>query len=285
MSYTIRLKTSAIQMGKTSTVNQNTNPTANNSSDFNLVSLNISNNLNLKYLNGVVGVLHSDASGNIITKKVDTSEFADYSITSVKLANSISLSGVPTAPTASSGTNSTQIATTEFVQAACSNILGFSTQTLETLNSLSELATAIDNDPNFSTNITTSIDTKLKPFTDTLSNVQPVNPIIFRHITSNDISYVNGNPEFTLSTNIRHIVDFPTKIILPSITSEGIFYSLINKSGNSIVISTALVQERVYNSFLTPEDGDDSFELDTNLCLELISIISNGIKSWKAYYY
>ena len=46
MSYTIRLKTSAIQMGKTSTVNQNTNPTANNSSDFNLNN-QIKNNQNV----------------------------------------------------------------------------------------------------------------------------------------------------------------------------------------------------------------------------------------------
>lgn len=372
MSYTIKLKTSAIQMGKTIVVNQAVNPTANNSSDFNLVSLNISNNLNLKYCNEI-GILHTDSSGNVITKLIDTSDINPLSITSSKLEDSIFLSGVPTASTADVGTNSTQIATTQFVQTACSNILGFAP---ETLNSLTELAAAIGDDPNFSSNIYNSINSKvsladndvitgiktfntlpiltplnsvgivhndesghlstsliqtddiaassvthdkldpslvlpfnttldtsnintdskaivtkgflassIKPFTDTLSNVIPAIPITFFHITIDNISYDNNeNPIFTLSTNIRHIVDVSTKIFLPAITVEGIFYSVINKSGEAIDISTASVEELIYNSFVAP-DGDDAFNLGTNQCLEFISIISNGIVSWQAHYY
>jgi len=88
MSYTIKLKSTSIQMGKTTTVNQVVNPTSGNSSDFNLVSLNISNSLNLKYCNGVVGLLHTESTGNVITKLIDTSDFNPLSITTAKLADS-----------------------------------------------------------------------------------------------------------------------------------------------------------------------------------------------------
>jgi hypothetical protein len=383
-----------------------------------LVSLNVSNSLNLKYCNGFVGLLHTDTTGNVITKLIDTSDFnplsvttakladvsvttakiadvsvttakiadvsvttakiADVSVTTAKLANSIFLSGIPTALTAAEGTNSTQLATTEFVQTACSNILGFAPATL---NSLTELAAAIGDDPNFSANIATSVNSKvsladndvitgvktfntlpvlvplssvgivhndasgnlsteliqtvdiadaaitfakldtnlvlpfnttldvssvntdskaivskgflaasIKPFTDTLSNVQPVNPISFFHVNEANINLdINGNPVFALSNNIRHIVDVSTKILLPAIAIsgiavEGIFYSVINKSGFAIDISTASVDELIFNAFVAP-DGDNDFNLGPNQCLEFISIVSNGISSWQAQYY
>jgi len=40
-------------------------------------------------------------------------------------SNDVNLNGVPTAPTAAKGTNTTQIATTEFVQTAISKIIPF----------------------------------------------------------------------------------------------------------------------------------------------------------------
>lgn len=60
------------------------------------------------------------------------------------------LTGVPTAPTAAVGNNTTQLATTAFVRAAITALVGSSPAALDTLN---ELATAIGNDPNFSTTI------------------------------------------------------------------------------------------------------------------------------------
>ncbi len=67
------------------------------------------------------------------------------------------LTGIPTAPTANTSTNTTQIATTAFVSTAISNLVGSSPETLDTLN---ELATALGNDPNFATTVTTSIGLK-----------------------------------------------------------------------------------------------------------------------------
>ncbi|HCP9332577.1 TPA: phage tail protein [Escherichia coli] len=62
--------------------------------------------------------------------------------------------GVPTAPTASQGTNNTQIATTAYVRAAISALVGSSPETLDTLN---ELAAALGNDPNFATTMTNAL--------------------------------------------------------------------------------------------------------------------------------
>ncbi|ENA9920277.1 phage tail protein [Escherichia coli] len=65
-----------------------------------------------------------------------------------------SLTGTPTAPTAAQGTNSTQIATTAYVRAAISALVGSSPEALDTLN---ELAAALGNDPNFATTMTNAL--------------------------------------------------------------------------------------------------------------------------------
>ena len=69
-----------------------------------------------------------------------------------------SFSGIPIAPTPVSTTNTTQIATTQFVKTAIGELINGSAETLDTLN---ELATALGNDPNFASTVTTSIGTKL----------------------------------------------------------------------------------------------------------------------------
>jgi len=82
------------------------------------------------------------------------------------------LTGVPTAPTATAGTNTTQIATTAFVGTAVSNLVASAPATLDTLN---ELATALGNDASFSTTISNSIGLKAPlaspTFTGTVSGI------------------------------------------------------------------------------------------------------------------
>lgn len=92
----------------------------------------------------------SSASSTYLTQSTATSTYAPLA--------SPSLSGVPTSPTASAGTSSTQIATTAFVSTAISNLVNGAGSALDTL---AELATALGNDSNFSTTITTSIGGKL----------------------------------------------------------------------------------------------------------------------------
>lgn len=64
------------------------------------------------------------------------------------------LTGVPTAPTAALGTNTTQLATMEAIQAAIANLINGAPGALDALN---ELATALGNDPNFATTMTNAL--------------------------------------------------------------------------------------------------------------------------------
>ena len=65
--------------------------------------------------------------------------------------------GTPSAPTPSSGDNTTKIATTAFVSEAVADLVASAPAALNTLN---ELATALGNDASFSTTVTNSIATK-----------------------------------------------------------------------------------------------------------------------------
>jgi hypothetical protein len=78
------------------------------------------------------------------------------------------LTGTPTAPTAISTVNTTQIATTAFVQTAVSNLVNSAP---EALNTLKELSDALGSDANFATTTATALGTKITASsTDTLTN-------------------------------------------------------------------------------------------------------------------
>ena len=68
------------------------------------------------------------------------------------------LTGSPTAPTATAGTNTTQIATTAFVAAAIGALIDAAPGAMDTLN---ELAAALGDDPNFATTVTNALAGKL----------------------------------------------------------------------------------------------------------------------------
>ena len=64
------------------------------------------------------------------------------------------LTGTPTAPTAAANTNTTQIATTAYVQTEITDLIGGAPGALDTLN---ELAAAIDDDASYASTITTAL--------------------------------------------------------------------------------------------------------------------------------
>jgi hypothetical protein len=68
------------------------------------------------------------------------------------------LTGSPTAPTATAGTNTTQIATTAFVAAAIGALIDAAPGAMDTLN---ELAAALGDDPSFATTVTNALAGKL----------------------------------------------------------------------------------------------------------------------------
>ncbi|EPP4890584.1 phage tail protein [Escherichia coli] len=75
--------------------------------------------------------------------------------------------GEPKAPTPAAGNNTTRIATTEFVQAAITALINCAPATLDTLK---EIAAAINNDPKFSTTINNALSGK-QPLDETLTHL------------------------------------------------------------------------------------------------------------------
>jgi len=103
----------------------------------------------LGYLDGVTSAIQTQIDSKLAT--------ATAASTYAPLA-SPALTGVPTAPTAAANTNTTQIATTAYVQTEINDLIASAPGALDTLN---ELASALGNDASFSTTVTNSLATKL----------------------------------------------------------------------------------------------------------------------------
>jgi len=103
----------------------------------------------LGYLDGVTSAIQTQLDAKLSTATA-TSTYAPLA--------SPALTGVPTAPTAAANTNTTQVATTAYVQTEITDLIAAAPGALDTLN---ELAAALGNDASFSTTVTNSLATKL----------------------------------------------------------------------------------------------------------------------------
>ena len=109
---------------------------------------------NVNVTNGV------DVTGNItVSGTVDGVDVANLKTAkdSLSTSNGVILNGV-TATTQSAGDNSTKVATTAYTDTAISNLVDSSPSALNTLN---ELAAAINDDANFATTMTNNLATKM----------------------------------------------------------------------------------------------------------------------------
>ena len=91
------------------------------------------------------------------TTQLATTAFVSTAVSSKANLASPALTGTPTAPTAGTGTNNTQLATTAFVSTAITNLVSGAPGALDTLN---ELAAALGDDANFSTTVTNTLASK-----------------------------------------------------------------------------------------------------------------------------
>ena len=119
------------------------------------------------------------------------------------------LTGVPTAPTAAQGTNNMQIATTAYVRAAISALVGSSPEALDTLN---ELAAALGNDPNFATTMTNALALKA-PLSSPALTGTPTAPTPSDSASGTQIANVDfvkkqvSNNTYTLSAGTVTVLD------------------------------------------------------------------------------
>jgi len=133
------------------------------------------------------------------------------------------------------------------------------------------------------------------------SNKQLPSSSGFFHITQSDTTIgPNEIPIYTLRANIKYILETFAKIYLPPITHEGMYFSITNKSGQIINVSTRMPETdetsgvNMYSYFVAP-DGDDEFEVGNNCTLDVISQITNSVdvisqitnteSSWQARFF
>ena len=167
----------------------------------------------LGYLDGVTSAIQTQ-----IDSKLGTSTAAS---TYAPLA-SPALTGTPTAPTAAANTNTTQIATTAYVQTEINDLIASAPGALDTLN---ELAAALGNDASFSTTVTNSLATKLPLAGGTMSGAIAMG--------TNKITGM-GNPTANQDAATKYYVDNVT--VAPSnltgpITSVGNVTSVAAQTG------------------------------------------------------
>ena len=137
--------------------------------------------------------------GNVIntsddSKPVSTAQQAALDL-KASLANP-TLTGVPLAPTAAAGTNTGQIATTQFVQSAIQGVVGAAPAALDTLN---ELAIALNNDSSYASSITTALSLKAPLANPTFTGTTrgtfsgPLTGDVTGNVTGNVTGDVTGN--------------------------------------------------------------------------------------------
>ena len=135
----------------------------------------------------------TDIADSVTANQMDVSDLGDIAtdMTGVTLTDPVivggsggnfaplaspALTGTPTAPTASAGTNNTQIATTNYADRAVANLVDSAPSDLNTLN---ELAAALADDDAFSATVNTSLGNRLRVDTASqgLSSTQKTNAL------------------------------------------------------------------------------------------------------------
>jgi hypothetical protein len=150
------------------------------------------------------------------------------------------LTGVPTAPTAATGTSTTQVATTAFVGTAVSNLVASAPAALDTLN---ELATALGNDASFSTTITNAIALKAPLASPTFTGTNTVEALTVSG--SGLITASSAGLAFTDGTQTKEGVASRTPIVqksasytLSALTERDSLIEVSSATGVTITIPT-----------------------------------------------
>jgi len=157
------------------------------------------------------------------TSATNTTQLATTAFVQAQKA-SPAFTGTPTSPTATAGNNTTQIATTAFVQTAVSGIVDAAPATLDTLN---ELAAALGDDPNFATTISTSIGLKAPIASPTFTGT-PAAPTAASSTNTTQIA-TTAMVQSAISANAY---------TLPAATSTTLGGVKVSLSGSTLTIST-----------------------------------------------
>lgn len=182
--------------------------------------------------------------------------------------DSPTLTGTPKAPTAAAGNNSTQLANTAFVQTAILALIGGAPATLDTLK---EIAAAINSDPNFSTTINNALALKA-PLTSPALTGAPTAPTAAQSTNNTQIAttafvkaalagLVGSSPAALdtlneLAAALGNDPNFATTVMNALAGKQSLDTTLTNLSGKSI---SGLLEYLGLTEITTVKGAADSF--------------------------
>jgi len=131
---------------------------------------------------------------------IGVAEIADDAVTTAAIADDVALGGNPTTTTQSTANSSTRIATTAFVQAAIdTDISALIDSAPGTLNTLDEIAAALNDDPTFTTTVNNAIALKA-PIANPVftGNATFDSPTLYVDGSNNRVGIGDTTPSYTL---------------------------------------------------------------------------------------
>ena len=186
------------------------------------------------------------------------------------------LTGTPKAPTPAEGNNTTQIATTAFVQAAITALINGAPATLDTLK---EIAAAINNDPKFSTTINNALALKA-PLSSPALTGTPTAPTAAQSVNNTQIA----TTAFVKSAIAAMVGSAPAALD----TLNELAAALGNDPNFATTMLNALAGKQPLDNTLTNLSGKDVAGLLTYLGLRegsfgfrnLVTFTTAGVTSW-----
>ncbi|HAV8542507.1 TPA: phage tail protein [Escherichia coli] len=184
--------------------------------------------------------------------------------------------GEPKAPTPAAGNNTTRIATTEFVQAAITALINGAPATLDTLK---EIAAAINNDPKFSTTINNALALKA-PLSSPALTGTPTAPTAAQSVNNTQIA----TTAFVQSAIAGMVGSAPAALD----TLNELAAALGNDPNFATTMLNALAGKQPLDNTLTNLSGKDVAGLLTYLGLRegsfgfrnLVTFTTAGVTSW-----
>ncbi|MBM3911252.1 MAG: hypothetical protein FJ356_06345 [Thaumarchaeota archaeon] len=247
-----------------------------------------------------------------LTGTVANNQLANSSISingsSVSLGGSVSglatlssptFTGTPAAPTASAGTNTTQIATTAFVRTEVTNLIASAPAALDTLD---ELALALGDDANFATTVTNSLaakaplasptftgtvaitgTTKIQQILEkaTVSATAATGTINYDVLTNGAVTYYTSNASGNWTLNIRG--DGSNTLNSVMSTGESLTIAFLVTNGGTAYYQSAL---QIDGNAVTPkyQDGTSISSGNTSsIDVYSITVVKTGSAAFTAF--
>lgn len=181
------------------------------------------------------------------------------------------LTGVPTAPTAAANTNTTQIATTEYVQTEIADLIASAPGALDTLD---ELALALGDDANFATTVTNSIATKAPLASPTFTGTVtiPTGASITLPTVSNGANYAGSTSG---STKLQASATASGTITLPAVTG-----TVVTTGDTGTVTSTMIENGTIVNADINSSAAIALSKLASGTSAQVIVANSSGVPTY-----